>query len=148
MSDMNAAGTMAGIEHRLPARVYYVDTDAGGIVYHATYLAFAERGRTEMLRMIGVDLLALKEEKHLVFAVRRCDMDFLRPARLDDLLDVRTRMLAMGGATLDVIQSVYRQDEELVRIRVQLACMRLDARAARIPAAVRGIVQDYVKETD
>ncbi len=148
MSEMNAAGIMAGIEHRLPVRVYYADTDAGGIVYHATYLAFAERGRTEMLRMIGVDLLALKEEKHLVFAVRRCEMDFLRPARLDDFLDVRTKMLAMGGATMDVFQSVYRQDEELVRIRVQLACMRLDARAARIPAAVRGIVQDYVKETD
>ena len=94
--------------HAWPLRVYYEDTDAAGIVYHASYLRFAERGRTEMLRELGFDHRSLADAHGVVFAVSRCVIDFRRPARLDDLLEVRTRPLAVGGARLELEQLVMR----------------------------------------
>ena len=88
--------------HELPVRVYYEDTDAAGIVYHANYLKFAERGRTEFLRSVGFDHRVLADAHGLVFAVARCVTDFVTPARLDDLLLVRTRVAAVRGARLEL----------------------------------------------
>ena len=123
--------------HSFPVRVYYEDTDAAGIVYYASYLKYAERARTEMMREFGVAHAAMVEQDGVMFAVRRCEIDYLRPARLDDLLDVETRLVEVGGATIDAEQVVRRSGDDLVRIRIRLACLDGRGRPARLPAAVR-----------
>ena len=123
--------------HSLDIRVYYEDTDAAGIVYYPNYLRFAERGRTEFLRAIGYDHVRLAREEGLHFVVRRCEIDYLAPARLDDLVRVDTAILAMGGATLDMDQTISRGGAVLVKARVRLACMGVEGRPRRFPAALR-----------
>ncbi|MEY4695883.1 MAG: tol-pal system-associated acyl-CoA thioesterase [Pseudomonadota bacterium] len=122
--------------HRLMVRVYYEDTDLAGIVYYANYLKFIERGRTEWVRALGVDQGALKAERGIVFAVRRVEADYLRPARFDDLLEVRTRPLSLGGARLEVGQEVWRGAALLFTAKVGLVCLTDAGRPARIPAEV------------
>ncbi len=122
--------------HRYPVRVYYEDTDAGGIVYHANFLRFAERGRTEALRDLGVPHAEMSALHGLFFMVRRIKVDYLAPARLDDSLVVETTTLAVGGATVELRQDVVRAGDEvlLARIELQLVCGRIsDQRPARIP---------------
>ena len=97
---------MTAREHVFPVRVYYEDTDAGGIVYHANYLKFAERARTEMLRLLGHDQFDLLAQEEIGFTVRRCEVDYLAPARLDDALEVRTRLIDVRGASLKLAQTV------------------------------------------
>ncbi len=120
--------------YRLNLRVYYEDTDAGGIVYHARYLAFAERGRTEALRQAGVPHDELVTHFGLIFVVRRIKMDYLRPVRLDAELVVETGPWALGGATIDVQQRFVVAGQETGRLSAGLACIRTaDGRPARIP---------------
>lgn len=122
--------------HRYPVRVYYEDTDAGGIVYHANYLRFAERGRTEALRDLGVPHAEMSALHGLFFMVRRIKVDYLAPARLDDSLVVETTTLAVGAATVDLRQDVVRAGDLvlLARLELQLVCGRIsDQRPARIP---------------
>ncbi len=124
--------------HELPVRVYYEDTDAAGIVYHSNYLKFAERGRTEFLRGLGFDHPRLAAEHRVVFAVAQCTVDFVRPARLDDLLTVRTEVVGLGGARIEMAQLIHRNGEAVARLGVTLAV--LDARAlrpTRLPEALR-----------
>ncbi len=121
--------------HRLPVRVYYEDTDAGGIVYHARYLAFAERARTEAMRDGGAAHDELATHHGLIFVVRRAEMDYLRPARLDDLLVVHTETVALGGASIVVRQTFMVGEQRIGVLQVKLACIRqADGRPARIPA--------------
>ncbi|TVQ54191.1 MAG: tol-pal system-associated acyl-CoA thioesterase [Rhodobacteraceae bacterium] len=122
--------------HRLVLRVYYEDTDLAGIVYHANYLKFMERGRTEALRAAGVDQTRLKAEG-LVFVVARMAIDFRRPARFDDLLTVETIVARLGAATAEMRQTVLRDDLVMAEAAVRVACMGEGGRAARLPAAVR-----------
>ena len=126
-----------GDAHVLLIRVYYEDTDAAGIVYHANYLRFAERARTEMLRSLGFSQERLRREEGLAFAVRRCTVDFRLPARLDDELLVESRLKELRGASLDLVQSVHRDGEELARLDVQVACLAASGRPARLPQALR-----------
>ncbi|OIQ94314.1 acyl-CoA thioester hydrolase YbgC [mine drainage metagenome] len=140
------SGRWDGVAHLLPLRVYYADTDAGGVVYHATYLAFAERARTEMTRLMGLDQVRLRAEKGLLFAVRSCEIDFLRPARLDDPLTVRSALTHLGGASMHVLQTISRGEEELVRLVVRLVCMTETAKAARIPDDLRARFQAYLTQ--
>jgi acyl-CoA thioester hydrolase len=143
------SGFLEGTRHHLPVRVYYADTDAAGMVYHSAYLDFAERGRTEMLRMFGFDHHRLQGMDGLVFAVRHLAIDYLQPARLDDLLDVRSRLVHMGGATLQLRQSLWREAAELARMAVRLGCVRVTGGVARIPVSVRDRLQNYLmKGTD
>jgi len=123
--------------HWWPIRVYYEDTDAGGIVYYANYLKFAERARTEMMRELGTSHSEMIEAEEASFAVARCEVDYLKSARLDDLLQVRTRIVEVGGATLDALQVVRRDEDDVARLRIRLACLNRDGRARRIPASVR-----------
>lgn len=123
--------------HKLSIRVYYEDTDAGGIVYHANYLRFAERARTEWLRELGFENSQLLAQKGIALAVRRANAEYLRPARLDDALVVETRLTALRGASLDMAQTVRRGTDDLVRMTLTLACMNGDGRAVRLPAEVR-----------
>ncbi|MGH1572761.1 tol-pal system-associated acyl-CoA thioesterase [Methylobacterium sp. P31] len=123
--------------HRLGIRVYYEDTDFSGFVYHASYLRFLERGRTELLRELAGDQSDLhREARGLVFVVRRMSLDFIRPARMDDLLTILTRTRALRGASMQLAQEVRRGDELLVAAEVTVACVR-DGRAIRLPDALR-----------
>jgi acyl-CoA thioester hydrolase len=120
--------------HRLPIRVYYEDTDAGGIVYHAQYLCFAERARTEFLRTLGTDHVRLLAEHGGVFAVRRAMVEFNRPARLDDQLVVETRVTTASGARLKLRQDIKKGAQPLVSIDIELAFISPDLRPLRLPA--------------
>jgi len=132
-------------EHVFPLRVYYEDTDAGGIVYYASYLRFAERARTELLRLAGLEQSELARLHQVVLAVRNCVVDYLAPARLDDLLEVRSRLSGLSGATLTARQSIGRGEETLARLDVRVACVRPDGRPTRLPAPVRSALQPYIE---
>ncbi|MCE6950555.1 MULTISPECIES: tol-pal system-associated acyl-CoA thioesterase [Rhodobacterales] len=125
------------MSHRFALRVYYEDTDLAGIVYYANYLKFIERGRSEWVRGKGIDQGRLRDETGIVFAVRRVEADYLRPARFDDLLEVETRLVETGGARIVLDQEVWRDDEKLFAARVVLVCLDAEGRAARLPADVR-----------
>lgn len=119
--------------HSLSVRVYYEDTDLAGIVYYANYLKFIERGRSEWLRNMGIDQVALKAGSGHVFAVRRVEADYLRPARFDDLLTVETALSHMTAARIVVDQAVRRGDDLLFTAQVTLACLDAVGRPARLP---------------
>ena len=132
-----AGGSGSGHTYRL--RVYYEDTDAGGVVYHANYLRFAERARTEALRGAGAPHAEMASQAGVFFMVRRVKVDYAAPARLDDSLLVVTEPRRIGGATVDLVQRVMRQDGTggetlLASLEIGLACVRIaDGRPARIP---------------
>ena len=130
---MSDSGAIEAGVHRIRIRVYYEDTDAAGIVYHAAYLEFAERARTEMLRCLGLDHVTLRARFGLVFTVRRCAIDYRAPARLDDLLEIQTRMVRLGGASLELEQRVLRATQLLAVLELRLAVLGKDLRAARLP---------------
>ncbi len=120
--------------HRHPLRVYYEDTDAGGVVYYANYLRFLERGRTEALRDLGVAHARLQAEHGLIFMVRRVNLDYVSPARLDDSLVVETILRSERGASVELGQRVTRDGVLLVDAVVQLACVQeMSGRPGRIP---------------
>ncbi|MHA1527853.1 MAG: tol-pal system-associated acyl-CoA thioesterase [Alphaproteobacteria bacterium] len=123
--------------HRLTIRVYYEDTDLAGVVYYANYLRFIERGRTEALRGLGIDQAALKRDRGLAFVVRRLTIDYLAPALFDDVLEVRTRITRLRGASLEMAQEVWRGAECLSRAAVTVACIDAAGRPQRLPADVR-----------
>jgi acyl-CoA thioester hydrolase len=126
----------APLVHVFPCRVYYEDTDAAGIVYYANYLKFAERARSELLRARGIANRALRESDGVVFAVRRVAVDYLAPARLDDLLEIRSRIIAFHGAALDMEQDVLRDGREIVKLTLTLACVAESGRPVRLPRTV------------
>ncbi|MCU0767395.1 MAG: tol-pal system-associated acyl-CoA thioesterase [Gammaproteobacteria bacterium] len=120
-----------------PVRVYYEDTDAGGVVYYANYLRFLERARTEWLRSLGFEQDALARDAGVIFAVRRVEVDYLKPARFNDALTVHARIAERGRASLVFAQEVRRGDEVLVKGMVKVACLEAASfRPAPIPAAI------------
>jgi acyl-CoA thioester hydrolase len=124
--------------HRHTLRIYYQDTDAGGIVYHANYLAFAERARTEALRALGLPHTEMLAKHGVMFVVRRAVLDYQRPARLDDELVIETRIAHVGGASATLRQEFWRDSDSLAVLEVFLGCVRPgDGRAARMPEAWR-----------
>lgn len=122
--------------HILSLRVYYEDTDAGGIVYHANYLRFMERGRTAMLRLMGFRHTELSASLGVSFAVRSMNIDFVAPGRLDDALEVETRITDIGGASFAVAQCVRRDGKVLAKADVVLATITRSGRPTRIPADI------------
>lgn len=123
--------------HHFTTRVYYEDTDLAGIVYYANYLKFIERARTEWVAALGIDQIALRERDGIVFAVRRVEADYLRPAKFADDLVVETRLQTLGGARIVLEQVVLRDGERLFVSTVTLVCLTEDGHAARLPAEVR-----------
>ncbi|MBN8760255.1 MAG: tol-pal system-associated acyl-CoA thioesterase [Thiobacillus sp. 65-69] len=120
-----------------PVRVYWEDTDAGGVVYYANYLKFLERARSEWLRALGFEQDVLRDDGGVVFVVRRVEIDYLAPARFNDLLNVSVALAERGRASLDVEQTILRGPTRLASARVRLACV--DARRfkpAKIPAPI------------
>ncbi|MFN3853125.1 MAG: tol-pal system-associated acyl-CoA thioesterase [Phreatobacter sp.] len=139
------AGRIEGETHLLPVRVYYEDTDFSGVVYHASYLRFMERGRTDFLRLLGVaqgDLFERAKAEAgagFFFVVRSMGIEFLKPARIDDVLTVQTRTQAVKGATLNLAQRVLRGDEVLVEASVRVAFLA-GGRPVRIPDGLRQVM--------
>ena len=131
MSDANAQ------KHVFPLRVYYEDTDAGGIVYYANYLRFAERARTEYLRSVGANHKSLMEQDDVYFTVRQCSVDYLKPAFLDDALEVHSCFFDVRGASLQAEQVVRREEYELARLNIWLACIGGNGRPIRMPKKLR-----------
>lgn len=123
--------------HLYPLRVYYEDTDLAGIVYYANYLRFIERARTEWVRSLGIDQVALKADQGTVFAVRRVEADYLAPARFDDELVVRTGVQATTGVRITLVQDVWRGDQRLFASVVTLVAVTGQGTPARLPAALR-----------
>ena len=124
--------------HTLPVRVYYEDTDFSGVVYHARYLHFFERGRTEAMRAAGGSHRAMFDaEEPLAFTVTDLSVRYRRPARVDEMLSVETTLAEMRGARLIFEQAVVREDQVLAEARVTVACMTLDGRPRRLPGWMR-----------
>ena len=123
--------------HVFPLRVYYEDTDAGGIVYYANYLRFAERARTEMLRSVGIESSNLMREDDITLTVKFCQVDYLKAAHLDDALEVHSRIIKVGGASLKGEQVIKCNSYELVNIQLKMACMTLDGKPTRLPDKLR-----------
>ena len=123
--------------HRYPFSVYYEDTDFGGIVYYANYLKFIERGRSEWVRELGIDQVAMKEDEGIVFAVRRVEADYHAPARYDDELVVTTDVEAVTGARLIVRQVVERDGVALFSALVTIVAINDAGAPARLPATFR-----------
>jgi len=147
------AGRIEGRTHILPVRVYYEDTDFSGIVYHANYLRFAERGRSDFLRLTGVSHTELFDgEDPLAFAIHRMEIDFVKPARIDDLLEVHTRYTRAGGARLEAEQVIYRlgegEPDPIWRALVFAAVIDLNGRPRRMPSGVREALKTYVQPAD
>lgn len=123
--------------HDLPIRVYYEDTDAGGVVYHANYLKFAERGRTEFLRDIGYENSQIFKENRVLFLVKHLEAEYVSPARLDDHLTVKTRLLTLKNTSFEMKQDVMRGEQLICAMTVVLVCVGEEGRPYRLPAAVR-----------
>ena len=123
--------------HEFRTRVYYEDTDLAGIVYYANYLKFIERGRSEWIASLGIDQMVLRAEAGVVFAVRRVEADYLRPAKFGDDLVVETSLQSIGGARLVLEQVILRGGERLFVAVVTLVCLTEDGHAARMPAELR-----------
>ncbi len=131
------SGWLDGRRHIFPVRVYYEDTDAGGVVYHANYLRFAERARSELMRLVCDGQRALRDRYGVLFVVRNCEIDYHAPARLDDSLEVETRIVEVGGASLRAEQLVRRSGATLARLLLRLVCLTPEMRVARLPAPLR-----------
>lgn len=130
-----------GQRHVLPVRVYFEDTDAGGVVYHASYVRFAERGRTDFLRLLGTDARRLIDgsdsREPAAFVVRRMNFDFARPARMDDLLEVETRVKQLGAASVTLDQTISRDGVRLVTAEIVVVLVSISGKPLRISDAVR-----------
>ncbi len=133
----------AAREHVFPVRVYYEDTDAAGIVYYVNYLKFAERARTEMLRLLGRQQQAMMEKDGVAFAVKSARIEYFRPARLDDALEVRTGLVEVAGASLKVRQRIFRSGELLADMLIRLAVMDRHGRPTRLPADIRAALAPH-----
>ncbi len=122
---------------KIDVRVYYEDTDFSGIVYHANHLKFFERGRTDALREIGVIHTQLLAREHpLVFAVQKMTTHWVRPAKIDDLLDVRTQFSHARGARMELVQEIWREQEIIACAEVEAACLSLEGKPRRLPEDV------------
>jgi acyl-CoA thioester hydrolase len=156
--DRPAEGRLDGARHLLPVRIYYEDTDAGGIVYHAAYLRFAERARTEMMRLAGIGHSDLLARHGAILAVHRCAVEYHRPARLDDALVVASRITAASGATITIEQQVLRRAVDpdsgvpsdgagflnLVSLTLRLVTLDRQLRPTRLPGALRAVLSNYL----
>lgn len=130
------SGELTDFGHRLLARVYYADTDFSGVVYHARYLEFLERGRSDYLRLVGVrhtELIEGLRGEPVVWVVRRMEIDFIRPARMDDVLAIGTRTLKIAGARIVMAQELRRGAELLVSAKVEAAIVGTTGRPRRFP---------------
>ena len=141
------AGRIEGDTHVLPVRVYFEDTDFTGLVYHANYLKFCERGRSDFIRNLGIDHRSLEKPEQgdpAVFVVRRIEVDYLKPASIDEVLEVVTRCAEIGGATLILSQEVRREAVVLARLKVSVVLVSKAGKPQRLGRLVREALERFV----
>ena len=144
-NDEPNAGRFEGRIHLLPVRIYYEDTDFTGLTYHANYLRFFERGRSDFLRLAGVCHRAfLGGEQPMGFAVNKMALEFQKPARIDDALVVRTKFETMKGPRIFIAQAVLRGSETLVTAEVEVCCISLSGRPRKPPAMLLDRLAPYL----
>jgi len=146
MSEIKSLGHFDGKTHILPIRVYYEDTDLSGIVYHANYLRYMERGRTEFFRAVGIKLAALEDAQPTAWTLRKVQLEYFRPARLEDQLEVRTLCSAVTGARMTAEQKIYAGDTLLTRGTVEACIITLSGKPRRIPEDVRDKLAPFLYE--
>ena len=134
------------LAHTIQARVYYEDTDAGGIVYHANFLRFAERGRTEFLRALGYDHHQVRADHNLMLVVRHAEIDYRASGKLDDILDITTDVLACGNTSLTMRQIVSRDGTILAAMKVVVVAVSGIGRAVRIPTQLRKLFDNQPEQ--
>ena len=138
-------GRFDGKTHILPARVYYEDTDVSGIVYHANYLRMMERGRSEFLRLIGIHhMVMMAGDDPVAWTIRRMEIDYAKPARLDDALEIHTRYRTLTGARLTGEQWVKHKGIDLVTAKIEAALITMTGKPRRIPENVKTKLADYL----
>jgi acyl-CoA thioester hydrolase len=145
----NLAGRIEGETHVLPVRVYFEDTDCGGVVYHANFLKFCERGRSDFIRLLGLDQKGLanpEEGEGSIFVVRRVEIDYLKPGRMDDVLEIVTTCSEIGSASLVLQQDVRRDGTVLARAKVTVVLVSRSGKPQRLGALVRGALQRFVNQ--
>lgn len=143
------AGRIEGDSHVMPIRVYFEDTDFTGLVYHANFLKFAERGRSDFIRLLGIHHHSLAnpdQGEPAVFVVRRIEVDYLKPARIDEVLEVVTRCTDIGGASLILSQEVRREGAVLARLRVVVVLVSVEGKPQRIGDLIRQALQRFVNQ--
>jgi acyl-CoA thioester hydrolase len=137
-SEAQGFGRFEGLVHILPIRIYYEDTDLSGVVYHANYLRYMERGRSEFFRCAGIARLAMTDGREATaWTLRRATLEFLKPARLDQLIAVHTRATALSGARMAADQKIFRNDELLTRGSVEACIITYSGKPRRIPDEIR-----------
>ena len=148
MTERAGLGHFAGKVHILPIRIYYEDTDLSGVVYHANYFRYMERGRTEFFRLAGVTKMAMLEDAEpTAWTLRSASIDFFKPARLEDEIEVRTSCPLLSGARMRADQKIYAGDTLLAHGKVDACIMTLSGKPRRIPLAVRDKLLPFVLET-
>jgi acyl-CoA thioester hydrolase len=146
---VSGLGHFDGKVHVLPLRVYYEDTDLSGVVYHANYLRYMERARTEFFRLAGVTKMAdLDSEEPTAWAIRQVRASYLRPARVDDALTVRTTLVAISGARIEAVQKIYAGDNLLMDGWIEACVITLTGRPRRLPQSLRDLLTPFLVETD
>jgi len=143
------AGRIEGEIHVLPLRVYFEDTDCGGVVYHANFLKFCERGRSDFVRLLGIDANGLANPEAgepAIFVVRHVEIDYFKPGRMDDVLEVVTSCVEIGSASLKLRQDVRRDGTLIARALVTVVLVGRSGKAQRLGALVRNALQRFVNQ--
>ncbi len=133
--------------HHFPLHVYWEDTDAGGIVYYANYLKFTERARTDLLRGLEINQQGMMAKEGLNFVVRDCHIEYLAPAKMDDILEVQTTLSELKGATLKMRQNVLRGSQILVKSEVRVACLQKSGKPARFSPQIKNKFSSLVNSS-
>lgn len=145
----NGFGGFEGKTHILPVRIYYEDTDLSGLVYHANYLRYMERGRSEYFRAAGITRLAMLDDAEpTAWTLRKASLEYFRPARVDDLIEVHTVCAALSGARMEADQKICCAGTLLTHGRVEACIITLTGKPRRIPAEMRKILEPLIVETD
>lgn len=148
MPTVTQAGRFEGKVHILPVRIYYADTDLSGIVYHANYLAYMERGRSEFFRGAGIMRLAqIEEPEPTAWTLRKVAIEYLKPARIDDLIEVHTMLTGLTGARMNADQNVYLNGAMLTRASIEACVITLSGKPRRIPREMRDKLSPFLYET-
>ena len=134
---------MVALVHHWPIRIYYEDTDSGGVVYHSNYLKFMERARTEWLRDFEIDQKALKDNLNLMFVVHEIDIKFMRPAVFNDEIEVQTKLEKLGSVKIELEQKIFRSSEILIESRVVVASVNsISMKPMRIPNEIKLLMEN------
>jgi len=147
MPELSLSARLEGKTFIWPVRIYYEDTDLSGIVYHANYLRYMERARTEFFRALGIKASYLEDADPAAWALRKVEVEYIHPAKMDDIIEVRTTVVALSGARMAADQAIWRGDEQLTKGMVEACIISLSGRPKRIPSEIRDKILPFLSET-